>query len=150
MKKTEGQKLGTVLLVESSQDDRAMYAEYLRLAGFAVVETDDTAAAIPLAVHADVVVTGVRVPGPYDGVELIRRMRADRRTREKSVIVLSASVLQPDHHRAWSAGCDAFLLKPCLPDRLREEIDRAMLLRAVPRHGAVRTRARASNRGRVA
>ena len=60
----------TVLLVEDSQDDREMYAEYLRLQQFRAVEIDNTADALAVARTVDTVVTGIRVPGPFDGIEL--------------------------------------------------------------------------------
>jgi two-component system cell cycle response regulator DivK len=123
----------TVLLVGSAQDDRVMYAEYLRIAEFHTVEINDTADALALAETADVIVTGVRVPGPFDGIELLRRLRADGRTKDKPIIVLTACTFQPDQQRAYSAGCDGFLPKPCLPDTLVSEIRRAMVNRSLPR-----------------
>ena len=65
----------TVLLVDSPHDDRAMYAEYLRLNGFHPVEINDTADGLALAVTADFIVTGIRVGGPFDGIELVHRLR---------------------------------------------------------------------------
>ena len=79
----------TVLLVEDSQDDRTMYAEYLRIQQFRAVEIDNTADALALAPTADAVVTSIRVPGPFDGIELVRRLREDDRTKQKPLIVLT-------------------------------------------------------------
>jgi DNA-binding response OmpR family regulator len=112
----------TVLLVDSPHDDRAMYAEYLRLCGFHPIEISDTADGLALAVTADVVVTGIRVAGPFDGVELVRRLRDRHDTQDKPVIVLTACAFEPDQERALTAGCDVFLPKPCLPDRLASAI----------------------------
>src|SRR6266581_1334065 len=114
----------TVLLVDSTQDDRRMYAEYLRVQGFHPVEIDDTADGLALARTADVIVTGIRVGGPFDGVELVRRLRESDGTCGKPIIVLTACAFEPDQQRALAAGCDVFLAKPCLPDRLVQESDR--------------------------
>jgi two-component system, cell cycle response regulator DivK len=116
----------TVLLVEDSQDDRTMYAEYLRLRQFRTVEIDNTADAFALAPTVDAVVTGIRVPGPFDGIELVRRLREDERTKQKPVIVLTACTYEPDQRRAYAAGCDVFLPKPCLPETLMAEISRVL------------------------
>ena len=70
-----------------------MYSEFLRAQQFRAVEIDDTADAFALAVTSDVIVTGICVPGPFDGVELIRRLRADDRTKRKPIIVVTACVL---------------------------------------------------------
>src|SRR6476660_6254735 len=104
----------TVLLVESAQDDREMYAEYLRRAGFRAVEVDSTEEALTSARLADVVVTGCRVPGAIDGVEPVRRLRGDDRTRSMPVTVLTASPFEHNERAARAVGCDAFLPKPCL------------------------------------
>ncbi len=120
----------TILLVESSRhDDRGVYAEYLRILKFHTIEIDDTADALALAFTADVIVTDVRVPGPFDGIELVRRIRAERRTTGKAVIVLTACIAENDRQRSYAAGCDGFLPKPCLPDELLAEIQRVMTIR---------------------
>src|SRR6266581_2425294 len=71
--------------------------------------------ALALARTTDIVVTGIRVPGPFDGVELVRRLRANDGTKHKPIIVVTACAFEPDQQRACAAGCDAFLPKPCLP-----------------------------------
>jgi len=109
-----------------------MYAEYLRISKFRTIEIDDTADALALAATADVVVTGIRVPGPFDGIELVRRVRTDPQTQDKPVIVLTACTFEPDQRRAYAAGCDGFLPKPCLPETLVTEIRRAIALRCRP------------------
>ena len=134
----------TVMLVESVQDDRDMYAEYLRASAFGVIEVGDTAKALIRAAEADVIVTGIHVPGPFDGIELVHRLRADRATKQQPVIVLTASTKQTDHDGAARAGCDAFLLKPCLPDALVSEIHRLLALSRLS--GAPRRAARAHHR----
>jgi CheY-like chemotaxis protein len=116
----------TVLLVHSAHDDRAMYAEYLRTTGFCPVEVGDTQTALSQAEHADIIVTGILVPGQFDGVELVRRLRSDARTREKPIIVLTACAWQHERSRAEAAGCDAFLTKPCLPSELVRELLRQL------------------------
>jgi CheY-like chemotaxis protein len=119
-----------------------MYAEYLRIAEFHTVEIDDTADALALAGTADVIVTGVRVPGPFDGIELVRRLRAEGPTKDKPVIVLTACAFEPHQQRAYAAGCDGFLPKPCLPETLLTEIRHAMASRSVPRSRRNGTRTR--------
>jgi two-component system, cell cycle response regulator DivK len=126
-------RVPTVLLVESAQDDRGMYAEYLRALEFHPVEIGDTAAALALAETADIIVTGLSVPGPFDGAELVRRLRADKSTQDKPIIVLTARTFERDRQRAYAAGCDAFLPKPCLPETLVAEMRWAMETRSLSR-----------------
>ena len=115
---------GSILLVEPPEDDRPMYAEFLRANGFSVTEVDSTDEGLSAAPAADLIVTGVRMPGSFDGIELVRRLRDDERTKRKPLIVLTACTFEPDQSRAFAAGCDVFLPKPCLPEVLLQEVRR--------------------------
>jgi len=123
----------TVLLVEDSPDERQMYAEYLRIQQFRAVQINNTEDALALARTADIIVTGILVPGPFDGVELVRRLRADNRTKHKPIIVVTACAFEPHRQHAYAAGCDGFLPKPCLPGTLLAEIQRALSIRSIRR-----------------
>ena len=135
-----------VLLVDAAADNRAMYAESLRAAGFTAIEIDNTADALALAVTADAIVTGIRVPGPFDGLELVRRLRADARTRSKPTIVLTACAFDEDRSRARAAGCDVFLPKPCLPGTVIGEVVR-LLGSAIAGSQSIRGTRRQTRRG---
>lgn len=115
---------GSILLVEAPADDRPMYADFLRENGFSVTEVDSTDAGLTAAPTADLIVTGVRLAGSFDGIELVRRLRDDERTRDTPLIVLTACAFEPEEARAYAAGCDLFLPKPCLPDVLLQEARR--------------------------
>jgi CheY-like chemotaxis protein len=114
----------TVLLVSATADDSEMYAEYLRQNQVEAIEANNTTDALRLADGADVIVTGIRIPGPFDGLELIRRLRATGRTARKPVIVLTACAFDTDKQRARRAGCDRFLVKPYPPEDLLLEVRR--------------------------
>ena len=114
----------TVLLVQPQGDSLDLYAEYLRARGQNCIPLTDVAAALPAAAAADVVVTGILLPGSADGVELITGIRAQERSRRVPIIVLTACAFDAERLRAEAAGCDAFLSKPCLPSELYAEIER--------------------------
>jgi len=111
-----------VLLIESHDDSRDMYADYLRACGFTVQTADTTDEGLILASDADVIVTEIRVHGSFDGVELVGRLRDADATKQTPIIVLTSCAFEPDHERARAAGCTVFLPKPCLPDQLLREI----------------------------
>ena len=119
-----------VLLVNSF-DDRDMYAEYLRGAGFAVRAVDDPDAALALVpmITCDVVITDmVFARGTISGPALIRELRA-RLDRSTSIIVVSGRVRQEDREEARRAGADLFLIKPALPSEVLFEVRRALARR---------------------
>jgi two-component system cell cycle response regulator DivK len=95
-----------------------MYTEFLRYHGLAVIPVSDSRDALMLAPQADIVVTGMTLDDPIDGVELVSRLRHDECTRSAPVIVLTACAWPTDRERAEGAGCDVFLPKPCLPNDL--------------------------------
>jgi two-component system cell cycle response regulator DivK len=123
---------GIVLYVAAPDDNRDMYATYLAKYNFTVLTADTTDEGLTRAADAEVIVTGIRVPGTFDGVELVGRLRSNH-SGTKPIIVLTACALEPDRQRALDAGCDVFLPMPCLPDRLLREIRTVLPRHRVPR-----------------
>jgi two-component system cell cycle response regulator DivK len=121
-----------VLLVQPERDDREMYAEYLSHMGLTPLCVQEAHAALRLASRADVIVTGLLLPGPIDGYALIDRLRNGIGTRNIPIVVLTGCAWTAEEARARSAGCDVFLSKPCFPDMLLREIQR-MLTARTPR-----------------
>jgi two-component system, cell cycle response regulator DivK len=112
-----------VLLVDDHEDSAAMYAIGLLAMGFQPVtsRTAEDAFARACQIHPDVVVADVTLGGA-SGVELTRRLRGDGRTKNTRIIVLTGHSVGLVRQQATDAGCDRFLLKPCLPDALALEI----------------------------
>lgn len=111
-----------ILLVDSHQDTCEMYAEYLRMYGFSVHTVGTTDEGWRQASEADVIVTGIRVHGSFDGLELIDRLRHAESTKDTPIIVVSACAFGTDQQHASAAGCNVFLSKPCLPEQLVDAI----------------------------
>ena len=116
-----------VLLVQASRDDSLdMYAEFLRYHGLAVIPVSDARVALTLAPQADIVVTGITLDDPMDGVDLVSRLRHDDGTRSTPIVVLTACAWPTDRARAEGAGCNVFLPKPCLPNDLLGEVQQLL------------------------
>ncbi len=108
-----------ILLVDDLDDNRMMYAEYLFRMGYLVVQAADGAQALALAraTPPDVVVMDLSLP-VLDGWSAIRQLKADEATRAIPIIALSGHSMLRHMQRAREAGCNAVLLKPCLPSAL--------------------------------
>lgn len=122
-----------VLVVDDDRDCREMYARFLRMAGFEVAEAHNGNQALSKALEQPpaLVVTDLALPG-IDGYQLARKLRHEAPTEHLPIIAITGhDGFREDTARAVSAGCDAVLIKPCLPDRLLEEIDR-LLARTLP------------------
>jgi CheY-like chemotaxis protein len=122
-----------VLLVHPEQDDRTMYSEFLRHQGLTTVCAKNATHALALAPDVDVVVTEVRLIGAMDGIEFVARLRKKADTKHLPIIVLTACAPEICCQRALAAGCDVFVLKPCLPDQLVTEIYRSIASRTLPK-----------------
>lgn len=117
-----------VLLVDDDRDCREMYARFLRDAGFEVAEAHNGNQALSKAGEQapSIIVTDLALPG-LDGYQLTRRLRQRSPTEHVPIIAITGyGGFMDDTARALTAGCDAVLTKPCLPDRLLEEIERLL------------------------
>jgi len=123
-----------VLLVDDYADARELYGTYLRLQGYRVDEAEDGVAGLSKAVDARPAVVVMDLAMPHlNGWEATRLLKADPRTRSIGVICLTAHGQAEQRARAFAAGCDGFLSKPCLPHALEAEIQRVLRRGGMPR-----------------
>jgi len=122
----------TVLVVEDEAAIAELVAINLRHAGFEVTlaENADQATVAVDAVLPDLVLLDWMLPG-QSGVALARRWRADARTRELPIIMLTARADETDKVAGLDAGADDYLTKPFSTQELLARI-RAVLRRRVP------------------
>jgi CheY-like chemotaxis protein len=108
-----------VLVVDDIEDNRDLYAQYLRFAGYRVEQAASGFEALTKvpALHPDLVVMDLSMPG-LDGCETTRRLKADPATRKTPVIALTGHSADHSKTEAMEAGCAGYLTKPCLPEDL--------------------------------
>jgi two-component system, cell cycle response regulator DivK len=123
----EAPRLPLVLVVDDYQDAREMYAECLGACGFSVVEaeTGDEAVAKAFELLPDVIVMDLSLPG-MDGWTATRTIKTDSRTHAIPVVALTGLGRTDAPAAARAAGCDAFLIKPCLPDAMVATVRKVM------------------------
>src|SRR5205814_8054119 len=78
----------------------------------------------------DVLILDWMLPGD-SGVSLARRLRADERTRELPILMLTARAMEHDKITGLEAGADDYLTKPFSPKELAARI-KAVLRRRAP------------------
>ena len=125
MEKTEANtQRKTLLVVDDFEDNRAMYAEFLRYSGFDVLEASDGQEAVDkaTALLPDLVIMDLSLPVLDGGWEATRRLRKRAHTRAIPIVALTGHALEGHSQGARDAGCDAFLAKPCLPETLLETL----------------------------
>ncbi|MEZ4266659.1 MAG: response regulator [Myxococcota bacterium] len=67
------------------------------------------------AVPPDLVLLDVSLP-EVDGVEVLRRLRADERIAHLPVVALTAHAMRGDRERFLAAGFDAYVAKPIVDE----------------------------------
>ena len=124
--------MSTVLVVEDESAIAELIAINLRHAGFevTVVATSEAAQVQVDRVLPDLVLLDWMLPG-LSGLQLARRWRAEARTRELPVIMLTARNEEDDKIGGLDAGADDYLTKPFSPKELLARI-RAVLRRKAP------------------
>jgi CheY-like chemotaxis protein len=84
----------------------------------------------------DAVVLDVMMPH-VDGMEVLRRIRADARHRDMIVILLTARADEDDHLRGFREGADAYITKPFDPETLVKTLNE-VLERSPEKRAAIR------------
>lgn len=111
-----------ILLVDDNEDTRCVYAEHLRSLGYRTQQAEDGAVALrkARATRPALVVLDYHMP-VLDGFETARRLRADLRTRDIRLVLLTS-----EHGCDGRPTFDHHLEKPCPPERLAEVIELAL------------------------
>jgi CheY-like chemotaxis protein len=108
-----------VLVVDDYDDVREMYVDYLTYLGFEADGAKDGRDAVRKAIahRQSLVVMDLAMP-VLDGWEATRILRADRRTRDIPIVVLTGQSQPEDLARARDVGADEIIEKPCQPAQL--------------------------------
>jgi two-component system chemotaxis sensor kinase CheA len=116
----------SILVVDDSVTTRTLEKSILEAAGFAVAVAADGLEALAALRRGrvDLVVSDVDMPR-LDGFELTRRIKADPRTRDLPVVLVTALDSPEQQEQGLDAGADAYLLKRTFDQRvLLETIQR--------------------------
>ena len=109
----------TVLVVDDEADFTDMVKLRLEAAGYQVETAADGEDGLSKALECEprLILLDIMMPG-MDGIEALRRLRADERTKEIPVIMLTAKGDGRSAFQCRALGCKGFLTKPCLPELL--------------------------------
>lgn len=114
-----------VLIVEDSDAIAKMIEALVTPRGFAVKSepTGPRGLSEAFAWKPDVVLLDVHIPGPFDGIELLTKLKAAPETKDMPVIVISGANDDETRRRAHEAGAMAFYSKPFSPLALLKEME---------------------------
>jgi chemosensory pili system protein ChpA (sensor histidine kinase/response regulator) len=105
-----------ILIVEDDEDLVNLSTHWLEKAGYVVEHAPDGAAALELLNNDPlpaVVLLDVMLP-KIDGFEVLRRIRAERRTRTLPVVMVTSFSRDKDAKRARDIGVNDYIVKPLM------------------------------------
>ena len=122
----------TILLVEDEPAILELLAINIAQCGYCALRAHDAAAAMAhiSRVLPDLILLDWMLPD-VSGVELARRLRAEARTRDIPIIMLTARADERDKVLGLESGADDYITKPFSPRELKARI-RAVLRRRAP------------------
>ncbi len=103
----------TVLLVEDDDDVRFMMRLELEQLGYLVIEAEDGAKAVEIALRErpNIILMDLTLP-VMDGLEATAKIRSDEHMRHTPIIAVTAHQKTDFREGAKAAGFDAYVTKP--------------------------------------
>lgn len=109
---TANTEMPLVLIVEDNEDFRFYLKDNLRL-HYKIVEAADGKQGWheALALHPQLIVSDISMPG-MDGIELTKKIKADKRTSHIPIILLTALTGEKDELKGLGTGANDYITKP--------------------------------------
>jgi PAS domain S-box-containing protein len=121
-----GNRENTILVVNDAPDQLAVMSALLRKTGYTVATANDGHEGLNAAqrLHPNLVISDVAMPG-IDGIELCRRIRADRELHAIPILLISAHRKNTESAvEGLQAGADDYIEAPYEPMRLIAKVAR--------------------------
>jgi DNA-binding response OmpR family regulator len=115
--------LPLVLIADDDADILSLVRAVLERAGNEVISVGDGARALASVAERkpDLAVLDISMP-ELDGLEVLRRLRADEETSELPVVLLSARAQEADVKLGFELGASAYVKKPFSPRELANRV----------------------------
>jgi len=109
----------TILYVEDNEYNRKIVRQLLAHTSYRLIEAVDGEAGIAQAMQElpDLILMDVQLP-KISGLDATRMLKADPRTRDIPIIVITSFALSGDREKAAAAGATRYLAKPYSPREL--------------------------------
>jgi two-component system, cell cycle response regulator DivK len=109
----------TVLYVEDNEYNRKIVRQLLGRTSYRLVETVDGEAGVAAAFQErpDLILKDVQLP-KMSGREATKILRADERTKDIPIVIITSFAMSGDRERASEAGASGYLAKPYSPREL--------------------------------
>jgi CheY-like chemotaxis protein len=119
-----------ILIIEDNEKNRKLERDILQFHGYRTVEAENGEDGVRLAQETPpaLILMDIQLPR-MNGIEALRILRADARTRTIPVIAVTASAMSQDRQTIMAAGFDGYHAKPIdvtqFVAAVRQMLDRA-------------------------
>ena len=105
--------MSTILIVEDNEKNMKLVRDILQHRGHQTVEAVNGLDGVRLALERkpDLVLMDIQLPD-IDGIEALRRIRAEADLQATPVVAVSASVMPDEQQQIVASGFDAYVTKP--------------------------------------
>jgi two-component system cell cycle response regulator DivK len=116
-----------ILVVEDDDKSRKLLCDVLAYHGYEVVavESGEQGLAEAFTRLPDAALLDIQLPG-ISGFEVLAALRADASAGRLPVVAVTASVMDQDRRRIFSAGFDAYIAKPVNMRQLIDTLQRLL------------------------
>lgn len=114
-----------VLIADDDADNRAIAQEALSASGYQVIMAANGEEALEKCIQErpDVLLLDMSMP-KLNGWQVAKRVRQTSSLAHTPIVAFTAHALAGDDIRAKEAGCDDYLVKPCLPREVVAKVAR--------------------------
>src|ERR1041385_9100455 len=126
-----------ILIAEDDRDSRELLSWLLQKLGYQVVATENGKEAWEAyqSGRFRLVISDLLMP-EVDGLELVRRIRAQKQPKYTYIILITALIGKKDYLEGMEAGADEFVTKPFDPDELKARLRVAERIISFQEHAA--------------
>ncbi|MBI5178801.1 MAG: response regulator [Nitrospinae bacterium] len=120
-----GEARPKVLLVDDDKADRVLFRHFVNRTDVEILEAASGHEALALLENErpSVVLADVNMPG-MDGLELLERIRANQRTKDIPVIIVTGDMHMETREKSFRLGADDFVMKPLQAEEINLRVGR--------------------------
>ena len=119
--------MAKILIIDDDPANRDILKVRLEIAGHQVLEATNGEEALPLSAssHPDLIFLDVMMP-KLDGWQVCRLLKADPKTKDIPVVMLTACFQEIDQLRGYESGADEYLAKPWDPNQISTVLEKLL------------------------
>lgn len=113
-----------ILIVDDNATNLKLAKVLLIAEGYQVRTAADAEQALKVLVEfvPRLILMDIQLPG-MDGLELTRRLKSDPRTRDITIVALTAYAMKGGEDKAFASGCSGYITKPVDTRRFAKQVE---------------------------